>query len=90
MTVLTSDELTELRQGLEALAVRKGIAVAALKAEVNNALQAIEDKWEEPSTKTVFSNAINAATTFNFTNQHKKILFRFWLTQKARREELLI
>ena len=90
MAILTPTELDKLRNKAERLANAKGLPIAYVKAEINAALQAIEDKWESNSIKQQFSSAIDAATIFAFTNRQKKVLGAFWLEQKAGREEISI
>lgn len=88
MATLTLEERAELRNKAERLANQNGVPISYIKAEINAALQALEDWWETPATKAAASAAIDAATSFSFTNQQKKIIGRFWLEQKARREEV--
>jgi hypothetical protein len=81
MAALNPDELAELRR-----VISNGVVnVAYNKAQINAAVQAIEDYFE--THRVELSAAIDAASTpFVFTNPQKKQLVRYWLDQKARRE----
>jgi hypothetical protein len=82
MAQLTAAQLTECRNLLE----RSSAPVpTATKAQVNSAIQAIED-WFEASRPSL-SAAINAATTpLVLTGAQKGRLLKYFLAQKAGRE----
>lgn len=93
MAVLTSDELTKVRQ----LCARAFGSVAYLKAQINAALQAIEDAMTTrvvvagDAGKTwpqVLSGVIDTATDpFVFTALQKRILFALWAELKFQRDK---
>ena len=88
MAILIPNELSDLRQKVAAKAKEKDVTIDWLKAQINLALQAIEDEWEHPATKALFSDAIETVVPGLFDNQEKKIMGRYWLSDKARREEV--
>lgn len=80
MAVLTSDQLCDIRRDL----AREFAAVGYTKAEVNAALQAIEDWFE--ANRASLGSAINAGTApFVFTNPQKVALVKYWLRKKFER-----
>lgn len=80
MAILLPDELADLRQSAS-----KDRVVDYSKAQINIALQAIED-WLEGN-RVSLSNAINAATApYVFTPAMKKRMFARWCRQKFGRE----
>ena len=77
MAELTTNQLSELRQGMPAGDWNK--------QTINAALQAIEDWFE--SVKASGVTAINEATApFVFTGAQKTKLFKHWLNSKFQRE----
>ena len=77
MAVLTAEQLGKLRMGVQT----EGDAATWLSTDMDAALQAIEDKWEE--VRPQFSAAIDVATNpLVFSNVMKKKLGRYWLRQK--------
>ncbi len=85
MAVLTDDELSELRQWVERLADEKNAAIVWDRPQIDAAMQAIEDRLEQASTKTALSNDIEAAAPGVFTNTHKNYLLALFYIQKGRR-----
>lgn len=80
MAVLSSDQLTELRQKVAS----EVATVSWDKSQINAATQAIEDWFE--SNRASLGAAINAATNpFVFTNPQKLLLVKAWLRQKFER-----
>ena len=78
MAVLTSDNLTELRQRFEA----DGITNPFIKTSLNAVFQGIEDWFE--ANRASLSGAID--TVFpGLTNAQKKALVKYWLFQKFNR-----
>lgn len=78
--VLTGEELAELRRQIVA-----GI-VNYTKIQVNAALQACEDYYEQTA-RVGFAQAMEAAAPGVFTNAQKKRIGAAFFRQKARREE---
>lgn len=57
-----------------------------IKPQINAALQAVEDFFELPATKTAISNAINGATApATMTALQKRYLVKIWLEKRAGR-----
>ena len=83
---LTAEQLAAIRQKISRLLTEEGEPVDYVKSEVNLAIQSIEDWWELPATKSAISDAIDAATTFSFSNAQKKNIGKYWLDNKAERE----
>ena len=81
MAILTADQLTELRQRFAATLATLGVT----KAEVNAALQAVEDYFENTA-RAGFGAAIETAVPAKFTAAQKKRLVAYWLLQKFTRE----
>jgi hypothetical protein len=85
--ILNADQLAEIRRGV---ITTTAVGVAA-KANVNAAIQAVEDWWEAnrgtTSSGIGLSTAIDLATTpFVFTNPQKQAIVKFWLMQRIGRE----
>ena len=81
MAVLTASELAELRRNTSAASG----TVTWDKGQINAALQAIEDDFENRRASVI--NAIDAATApFAFTGAQKKQIIRHWLAQRSHRE----
>lgn len=82
MAVLTAAALAEMRQQNG-----QGVPnVRWVKPEINAALQAIEDSFENQG-RAQMDGAINAATApFIFDAAEKNRLIAYWLRQKATRE----
>lgn len=84
MATITSSELTSLRQETSK---DPSMSLNYLKSEINAALQALEDWYDDPATKTEVSNRINTATSPHvFTNNQKKKIAKYWLRNKFGRE----
>lgn len=82
MAQLTADELAAIRRECAAF----GLTVNYTKAQINAAIQAIEDWFE--ANRAGISTAINAATTpLVLTAQQKKIIGAFWLLYKFGKEK---
>ena len=88
MAVLSAEERAALRRMVARLAEQKGVPVRWTKANIDAAMQAIENRWELAATKTAISNDIEAAAPGVFTVAQKRYLTTFWLLQKAGREEV--
>jgi len=73
------NELAKIRR-----ASSKG-TVTYIKADINSALQAIED-WFETNRLNI-SSAIDGATSFSFTNPQKKRMVAHWLDYKFNKEK---
>ena len=80
MAILTVSQLTDLRQRVAAT-----ITPDFTKAQINAALQGLED-WYEASGRSAAAAAIETAAPGVFTNAEKKLLGKYWLLQKAGRE----
>ena len=80
MATLTLEELAAARAAKN----RDGEVVTWLRADINAAVQAIEDLLEQVSTRTAISNAIEAAAPTKFTNSQKRRLFLLVCALKAR------
>ncbi len=77
MAILTIEQLTELRQGVE----RENDIATWSKADLNAAVQAIEDKWG--TIQAELSTAIDVATAaLVFSNPMKKKIGKYWLRQR--------
>jgi hypothetical protein len=81
MAVLTLTELAELRQGM----ARNQVTVNFTKAQINAALQAIEDRLRLAATQTTLSNDIETAAPGAFSPSQKATLFGVWCLSAARR-----
>ncbi len=81
MAVLTPIERAELRRFVAA----EFGTVTYVKAQIDAAMQAIEDWFE--ANRASLGTAINAATQpdFTFTNPQKVLLVKYWLRQKFER-----
>ncbi len=80
MAILTTEQLTKLRQ-----AISRDHTARWTKGQANLAFQAIEN-WFEVN-KAGGSTAINNATApFVFTGAEKKVLFAHWLLTKHQLE----
>jgi hypothetical protein len=85
MAVLTTAERSQISEAV----ARLNPAVDYPKARIFAAMQAIEDWWELPATKSAISTAINTATGApNLTNAQKKLIGAFWLQLKAEKEKV--
>lgn len=83
MAVLSTNQLEEIRR---ACAQDAPASPNYTKAQINLALQAIEDYFENTA-RAGISAAIDAAVSpFSFTANQKKRLAKYWLLQKAGRE----
>lgn len=77
MAVLTAEQLVELRQGVQS----EGDSATWKKADINAALQAIEDKWG--AIQAVLSAEVDTATApIVFSNAMKKKIGKYWLRQR--------
>lgn len=80
MAILTTDQLAVLRRS-----AFPAENATWTKAEVNAALQAIEDYFETTA-RAGLGAAIEAAAPGRFSNARKKRLVAYWLLQKFDRE----
>ena len=80
MAVLTSVQLQELRR----ISEPNRAPIAHTKAQVNAALQAIEDWFE--ANRAALGAAIEAAAPGIFNITQKRALVKFWLLKKFERE----
>lgn len=81
MATITATQLTELRS-----IARRNLTPATphyTKAQVNAALQAIEDRVQLAATKTAISNDIEAAAPGVFSAGEKTTLFGIWCATAA-------
>lgn len=86
MAVLTSDELTAIRREVARGLQATGTPINFTKAQVNAAIQALEDWFE--ANRAAASTAINNATSpFVFTNAQKKQIMAYWLQLKFGKEK---
>jgi hypothetical protein len=82
MALLTSDQLAALRRQC----ARGEIPVNYTKAQINAALQAIEDTFESAALQNAISNAINTATSpLVLTAAQKRVLVKHWLASRFER-----
>ena len=79
MAVLSPTQLAELRRGCA-----QDVAVNYTKAQVNAALQAVED-WMEATARAEIATAIELAAPGVFTGPQKKSIFRWFMRQKFER-----
>ena len=79
MAILSSTQYADLRQA----AARESVTVTWSKAQVNAALQAIEDWFE--ANRAALGVAIEAAVPGVFSAAQKRALVKFWLAQKFAR-----
>ena len=85
MAVLTTVERSRISERVARLAPD----VNYPKARIFLAMQALEDWWELPATKTAISQAMNTATGApNLTVAQKKLIGAFWLELKAEKERV--
>ena len=77
MAVLTPPELDKFRQ----LLARDFPNVTWVKADVNDAIQALEDWWETTGRPSAGAE-MEAASPGKFTGVQKKALGKFWLSHK--------
>lgn len=80
MAILTTNELVKLRQS-----IAKGQTVTWVKADINKAMQAIED-FIENNRDTVSSDINTATAPLVFSNSIKKKMFAYYMKQKFTRE----
>lgn len=85
MAILSASQCDELRQGITASTEKAGVAVNYSKAQMNAAIQAIEDYFENTA-KAGFGSSIEAAAAGVFNNAAKKRIIAHWLRQKFVRE----
>ena len=85
MATFTADQLVMLR----ALMARNVAPQTWTKAQVNAALQALEDRLRLAGTQTTLSNDIEAAAPGIFTIQQKQTLFGVWCYTAAARLGIL-
>lgn len=77
MAVLTTEQLGRLRMGVQT----EGDAAIWLSTDMDAAVQAIEDTWEEIQPQ-LFTAIDNATDPLVFSNAMKKKLGRWWLRQR--------
>ncbi len=90
MPILSPMELAELRRRVAKKASENHISISWVKSQINTALQSIEDRWEAPATQQALSSDIETAAPGVFSSAEKRFLSRYWLQQKAEREEELL
>ena len=79
MAVLTASELTELRQGY----AREIAAITVTKAQINAAMQAVEDTFGGAPLQNALSDAIDTAIApATMTNAQKRQLVKYWLRSR--------
>ena len=80
MAIISGSDLAKMRRECA-----KGKTVNYTKADINTALQAVEDTFE--GMRATLSAAIDAATSpLALTNAQKTTLVKFWLSNKFGRE----
>lgn len=85
MATLTGTELVELRNGCEASVRTAGVAIAYTKAQINAAVQAVED-YTETTARAGYGAAIEVAAPGVFNAAAKKRIVARYFQQKFRRE----
>jgi hypothetical protein len=84
VAIFSAAELAAMRQKWEELSGPHGLT----KAQLNAALQAIEDRFE--TSRNVLINDVNDATSpATTTADQKKFILGVWCASKARREGVL-
>jgi hypothetical protein len=81
MAIISVSDLASLRQRCAADAN----SVTWTKAQVNAAIQALED-WFDTTGRAGAAAAIESAAPGVFTNAQKKLIGKYWLAQKSGRE----
>lgn len=81
-STLDNADRAKIRRGF---ANQQGGAVNWLKSEIDAAADAIDAKFND-EWRGEGSTAVDAATTFNFTNNQKKKIFKFWLDVRFGKE----
>lgn len=81
MATISAADLVELRR----CAAKNSATQNWTKAQINAALQAIEDRLQLAATKTAISNDIEAVAPGVFTGPQKTLLFGVWAFNAARR-----
>jgi hypothetical protein len=81
MAVLSPDELTKIRQECA-----KRVPVNYTKAQLNAAVQAVED-WFETNRSSLSAVINNATSPLTLTAGQKRALVAFWLESKFRKEQ---
>lgn len=81
MAVLQPDELVEFR----VMMARNAATIHFTKAQMNAAMQAIEDRLRSPATQIALSSDIELASPGIFNNSQKALLFGIWCVSAARR-----
>jgi hypothetical protein len=81
MAIVSVSDLASLRQRCASDVA----SVTWTKAQVNAAIQALED-WFDTTGRQEAAAAIESAAPGVFTNAQKKLIGKYWLTQKSGRE----
>ena len=85
MATLSTETLVKLRQ--ENANNMAPDAIDYTKTDINSALQALEDWFDDPLVRTEVSDRIDTATSpFVFTAAQKKKIAKYWLRSKFGRE----
>lgn len=80
MAALTVPQLTALRNAAE-----RNVAVHYTKAQLNAALQAVEDRMVLAATRTALAADIEAAAPGVFSAAEKQTIFALWCLTAAQR-----
>lgn len=81
MAILTADQMTQIRNLVE----KSGVPIDYRKTQINAAMQAVEDFFENTG-KAAINNAIETACPMIFTAFQKKQIVKYWLLSKTGRE----
>jgi hypothetical protein len=76
MATISNNDLAAIRRKIESDFPNVG----TVKSEINNAIQAIEDWYED--NRSAISTAIDDATTFSFSSAKKKKIGKYWMEWK--------
>lgn len=87
MATLDATTLAKLRQRVSRKAAEKGVSEHWLKGQINDALQAVEDRLQAAGTITAIRGDIETAAPGVFTNAEKDFLYRYLLSDLGDRLE---
>jgi len=87
MATISAADLAKIRREIAEAFVKAGLPVNFNKAQINAALQALED-WFEGVRSSAVTAINNATSPFVFTNAQKKKLGAYWLLFKYAQELL--
>lgn len=84
MAVISQDEFSEFITDMN----RRTTEQSWGKPQLRAAVQAIEDFFDQPSTRQALAGQIEAASPGTFNNQQKELIFALWCKVFARRTGL--